>query len=63
MDSIKEVKGMGNIDQTIDDFCTWIQKEVNGDSTIGITAVADMITALAELIKARANTTFLEPKN
>lgn len=57
MDSIREVRGMGEIDKTIDDICSWIEKEIK-ENTVNATALSNMIFALAELVKARANITF-----
>lgn len=53
---------MEEIDQTINDICSWIQKETK-KSTVNTAALSDMINALAELVRARANTTFFEPRN
>ncbi len=57
MDLIKEVRVMGEIDKTIDNICSWIEKEIK-ENTVNATALSNMIFALAELVKARANMTF-----
>jgi len=54
---------MENVDKTIEAICNWIQKETKEDSTVNATTVSDMISALAELIKARANVLILESDN
>ncbi|ASN70299.1 hypothetical protein 10S9_45 [uncultured Caudovirales phage] len=46
---------MENVDKTIDAICNWIQKEAKEDSTVNAETVSDMISALAELVKARAS--------
>lgn len=45
---------MENVDRTIEVVSNWIQEKLNSDGVVGETAISDMISALAELIKARA---------
>lgn len=43
---------MKKVDETIEDICDWIQKELDND--VNNDMVANMVRALAELVSARS---------
>ena len=43
---------MKKVDETIEDICDWIQKELDND--VNNYMVANMVRALAELVSARS---------
>ena len=43
---------MKRVDETIEDICDWIQKELDND--VNNDMVANMVRALAELVSARS---------
>lgn len=43
---------MKKVDETIEDICDWIQKELDND--VHNDMVANMVRALAELVSARS---------
>ncbi len=54
---------MENVDKTIEVVSNWIQEKLKDGGAVGEAAISDMIIALAELIKARANVPFLKSDN
>lgn len=45
---------MESVDKTIEVLCGWIQTELTQDNTVEKDILTEMIKALAELVKARA---------
>lgn len=45
---------MKKVDETINAMCDWIQKELGETNTQNCDGVSKMVTALADLISARA---------